>query len=616
MTEGGQPSVVVVGAGPVGMTAALGLARQGVPVTVLEAGEDLATESRASTFHPPSLSIMRELGIADELIEMGIKAPGFQYRGYNRQLIAHLDMTVLEPDTDFPYRLQCEQSKLTRLIRRHIEHLPNVTLRFGAEVERVEIATGTARVFLAGDRFEPSCTADWVLAADGANSAVRRSLGIAFEGITYPERFLVVSTTHDFRDDIPDLAAVNYVYDPDDWGVLLRTPSHWRALFPVDPGQSSADALDPDHIQARLQGVVTLPEPYPVVHSTIYAVHQRVATTFGLGRILLLGDAAHINNPLGGMGMNSGIQDAHAAVQALLYAWAGGDPKRAVETYARVRRDAAMLDVQQSSHKNYEQMREADTRQREAVRAQIAETAGDPRRARAYLRVTSMLASFETSQRRMRRGLSPVRQREPEPAGRRLSHALRDWSLPGHDDGSPLTAVVLAPAEVPSGSDELAALTAEASAPVVAALAAGADVAAAVARFERAGVSAIEVSDASCVRAAISARRDLLVIAAVDASGTDPLSVAKAAAQLAEAGADVIALTGPAGGALLEAVHRAAPQVPLAPTAGSGALPELLGLTLAGVGLLLDRSPAPHSGRVPPRASRSPNPPTERQEER
>jgi 2-polyprenyl-6-methoxyphenol hydroxylase-like FAD-dependent oxidoreductase len=603
MSEGGRPSIVVVGAGPVGMTAALGLAGQGVPVTVLEAGADLATETRASTFHPPSLGIMRELGIVDELIEMGIKAPGFQYRGYNRQLIAHLDMSVLEQDTDYPYRLHCEQSKLTHLIRRHLEHSPNVTLRFGAEVERVEIGTGAARVFLAGDGFEPSYTAGWVLGADGANSAVRRSLGVAFEGITYPERFLVISTTHDFCDDIPDLAPVNYVYDPADWGVLLRTPSHWRALFPIDPGQSSEEVLDPDHIQARLQGLVTLPEPYPVVHSTVYALHQRVAATFGLGQVLLLGDAAHINNPLGGMGMNSGIQDAHAAVQALLYAMAGGDPKRAVETYARVRRDAAMLDVQKSSHRNYEQMREADARQREAVRANIVETANDPRRARAYLRVTSMLASFETSQRRMRRGLTPVRGAAQQPAGQRLSDALRDWSLPRQDDTGPLTAAVLAAAEVPSCSDDLAALTAGARVPVVAAVAAGADVAAAVARFERANVSAIEVAGASSTRAAIAARNDLLVIATVDASGAGPSSVGKAAAELAEAGADVIALTGPANGALLEAVHRAVPHVPLATTAGSDVLPEPLGLILAGVGLLLDRSAALSATGAVPSAS-------------
>jgi 2-polyprenyl-6-methoxyphenol hydroxylase-like FAD-dependent oxidoreductase len=581
-------NVVVVGAGPVGMTAALGLAKRGVPVMVLEAGDDLATESRASTFHPPSLAVLRELGVVDELLELGLKAPGFQYRGHDRELIAHLDMKVLSGDTDFPFRLQCEQSKLTRIIRRHLEGIPHATLRFGAPVERIEVGTDTARVFLTGDGFEPSCTADWLLGADGANSAVRRSLGIAFEGVTYPERFLVASTTHDFTEDMPDLAPVSYIYDPDDWGVLLRTPSHWRVLFPIDPDQSNEDALDPDHVEARLQGVVPLPQPYPVVHSTIYAVHQRVAATFGLGRVLLLGDAAHINNPLGGMGMNSGIHDAHAAVQAVEYALRGGDPNRAVQTYSGVRRDAAILDVQKNTHKNYEEMRQADDQRRAAM----AETAADPRRARAHLRVTSMLASFETSQRRMRRSLTPVHPPSPIPPGRRLSDSLRDWSLPTPNGEGPPMAVVLASADVPASIDGLVTVVGAAAGHVVAGVPAGADVADAVTRYERAGVSAIEVSDARSVAAAVAARHDLLVIASIDA-GAGTRSIASSAAGLAEAGADVVALTGRSDADLLESVHRAAPAVPLACTVDEGDLPVPLDLTLAGVGLLLDRSTAP-----------------------
>lgn len=266
------------------MTAALSLARRGIEITVLEAGPDLATESRASTFHPPSLQVLAELGVVDELLDLGLEAPGFQYRGHSRELVAHLDMSVLSEDTPYPYRVQCEQSKLTRIIRRHLERMPNVTMRFDAPVQRAEIGTGCARLFLSGDTFEPSITADWVLAADGANSAVRRTLGIAFEGVTYPERFLVASTTHEFTEDMPGLAPVSYIYDPDDWGVLLRTPSHWRVLFPIVDGQSDEEALAPENIQRRLQSVVRLPEPYPVVHSTIYSVHQRLAATFGQGR--------------------------------------------------------------------------------------------------------------------------------------------------------------------------------------------------------------------------------------------------------------------------------------------------------------------------------------------
>lgn len=588
-------SIVVVGAGPVGMTAALGLARRGVPVTVLESGDDLSDESRASTFHPPSLQILRDLGVVDELLQIGLKAPCFQYRGHNREIIAHLDMSVLAQDTDFPFRLQCEQSKLTRIIRRHLEAMPHVTLRFGAKVERVEVGTNRAYVFLPGDGFDPSYTADWVLGADGANSSVRRSLGIAFEGVTYPERFLVASTTHEFRDDIPDLALVSYLHDPDDWGVLLRTPSHWRALFPIDPRQPDQEALEPHHVQARLQRLVPIDEPYHVIHSTIYAVHQRVAATFALSRVLLLGDAAHINNPLGGMGMNSGLQDAHAAVDALAYVLAGGDPARAVKTYAQVRRDAAVLDVQQNTHKNYEDMRQADTRLREARQIEMAETAADPQRTRAYLRVASMLASFETSQRRMRRALRPLHRPKPEPPGQQLSASLRDWSLPSPNGGNRPTAVHLPSTDVPPCTDELLAMTDATCRPVLAGLPDGMAVARAVARFERAGVAALEVRHPSDVAAAVQARRDLLVVAAVDASGTTAGEAASVATKLAEAGADVIAVEGTRDLDFLGALHHAA-GVPLAITAAAP-LPRSLDLGLAGVGLLIDRQ-RPTSQRV------------------
>ena len=419
-----EPVIVIAGMGPVGMTAALILARQGLPVTLLEAGADLAVNSRASTFHPSSLEILDELGIVDELLAVGLKAPGFQYRGRNRELIAHLDMSALSGDTKFPFRVQSEQSNLTRIIRAHLERMPNVTLRFSAPVERVEEGRDHAYVYLPGDGFEASYRADWLIAADGSNSAVRRSMGIAFEGVTYPERFLVASTTHEFRDDFEDLAYVSYVYDPEDWGVLLRTPNHWRVLFPIREGETNERACDPARIEERLQSVVARDSPYPVVHSTIYAVHQRLAATFGRGRVLLAGDAAHINNPLGGMGMNSGLHDAEAATQAVRYALDGGSPARAVETYARVRRDAAAHDVQQTTQKNYDEMRERDGHTRMARMKEMEVIAADPVRMRTYLRGAALLASREVSNRRMRRGLTPPRPHLSRSAGSRLSDAI------------------------------------------------------------------------------------------------------------------------------------------------------------------------------------------------
>jgi|AntAceMinimDraft_12_1070368.scaffolds.fasta_scaffold02349_5 2-polyprenyl-6-methoxyphenol hydroxylase-like FAD-dependent oxidoreductase len=461
MAQDTEPEIVVVGMGPVGMTVALRLARQGVPVTVLEAGEELSVESRASTFHPSTLQVLDELGVIEEVLEIGLKSPGFQYRGKNRELIAHLDMSVLAEDTKYPYRIQLEQSKVTRIIRRHLEKMPHVTLRLGAPVQRVEVATDKALVYLEGDGLEPSYTADWVVATDGASSICRRSLGIAFEGVTYPERFLVASTTHQFEDDFPGLAPVSYIYDPKDWGVLLRTPSHWRVLFPIDESESSEDALDPDRVEERLQSVVPLPERYPLVHRTIYAVHQRIATTFAVGRVLLAGDAAHINNPLGGMGMNSGIHDGDAAVQAINFALAGGDSGRAASVYSKVRRDVAAFDVQANTQKNYEEMREQDERSRESRKEEMAKIAADPDLTRAYLRKAGLVSSLETSRRRMARGLSPVRSARPEPAGQILSDSIRlDHMLVAGGERTQ-DMVYLSADQVPSGDRELAEMIAD-----------------------------------------------------------------------------------------------------------------------------------------------------------
>jgi len=596
MNEESHPTIVIVGMGPVGMTAALSLARRGIPVTVLEAGDDLATESRASTFHPPSLQILDDLGVADEVIATGLKAPGFQYRGHDRELIAHLDMSLLADYTNFPFRIQNEQGTLTRIIRRHLEQMDHVTLRFGAPVERVEMGRDCAYVYLPGDGRAPSYRADWVLAADGAGSAVRQSLGIAFEGVTYPERFLVASTTHDFLEDFDNLAYVSYVYDPEDWGVLLRTPTHWRVLFPIGEDESDEVALSPERIEERLQGVIALDEPYPVVHSTIYRVHQRLAATFGLGRILLAGDAAHINNPLGGMGMNSGIHDAHAAAEAIAFAFEGGDAERAVSTYARVRYDAAAVDVQVNTQKNYEEMRERDERERAGRKQEMAEVAADEERCRAYLMGASMLSSFETSRRRMRRGLSPVRAAERRPAGQMLSDAVRGKTLHVATLGEAEGAAIYLPAgRVVWATDHLVGVVDSIEQPLIVG-AAGIAADEAIAIAERAGVGAVEFSNAGTTASDTSAaialahgiRRDVLVIGTIaDAADLADDTIIATGREYIDAGADFIGLHGVTDPARLNMLRRALPEVPLAIWGAPEALPSSRQLALAGVGLTL-----------------------------
>ncbi len=384
---------MVVGLGPVGATAALILAQAGCEVTVLEADASLdrdLAESRASTFHPPTLQMLDDLGVGEELHRRGLISRSYQYRDRHEGLVAEFDLSVLDGDTAFPYRLQSEQQNLVDIIHRRLTTMPNVEIVLGARVESARREDGLAVVRTGGER-PREWRAPWVLAADGASSTVRKCLGVDFPGMTYPERFLIVSVEDDLSALIPGICEVNYVSDPEEWLVLLRTPRHWRVLFPVPDAADTASVTAPGAVQDRLRALAPNPGGYTVAHTSLYHVHQRVADGFRHGPFLLAGDAAHLNNPLGGMGMNSGIHDAVDAAHSVLAA-IGGDTSPA-DGYSGRRRDAALNLVRTATHRNWENLQQKSADQRRRNHEELSRTAADPASARDYLRVSSMLVS-------------------------------------------------------------------------------------------------------------------------------------------------------------------------------------------------------------------------------
>jgi 3-(3-hydroxy-phenyl)propionate hydroxylase len=383
--------VLIAGAGPVGMVAAARLVHAGIPVTVLEAGSRLSEESRASTFHPPTLDMLDELGAAAPLIAQGLKAPEFQYRTKPDGLIAQFDFGEIADATRHPFRVQAEQSKLARILCDQLRGAPGFAIEFDAKVVAVEqdasgVTVGLERT--GGDK--ESRRGRWLIGADGARSAVRQALGIDFEGFTWPERFLVVSTPYDFHSRIPDLVHVNYVADPERWHFLLEIPGMWRVMFPIGEETSDETARTQDFAQAMMTGVLPGVTGYEVVHTTLYHVHQRVAGTYRKGRAFIAGDAAHINNPLGGMGMNGGIHDAVNLTERLAGVWRGELGEEELDRYERERRGVTLEYVQTQSIQNKRNIENPDGGFKDTIRA----LATDPARRRDYLMRTSMIASL------------------------------------------------------------------------------------------------------------------------------------------------------------------------------------------------------------------------------
>ena len=386
--------VLIAGAGPVGLVAAAKLVRHGIPVTVLEGGSDLSAESRASTFHPPTLDMLADLDLVKPLIAQGLIAPKFQYRNRHDGLIAQFDFGDISDSTRHPFRLQCEQSKLTRIIHDKLRGHPDFDIAFSSPVREVTQDADSVTVTVERDGRSRTQSYRWLIGADGARSDVRRSLGIEFEGFTWPERYLVVSTPFDFYSVIPGLVSVSYTVDPVRWHFLLQTPRLWRVMFRVAAEESDELALSEEFAQTLMAQIVPGIDRFEIAHATLYRVHQRVAKAFRSGRAFLIGDAAHVNNPLGGMGMNGGIHDAINLTGRLIEVWRGIKPEAELERFDLQRRLVTKEHVERQSIQNKRNLEAADNQ----FRDWLLRTAADPALTYDYLLRVSMIGSLRRAE--------------------------------------------------------------------------------------------------------------------------------------------------------------------------------------------------------------------------
>jgi 3-(3-hydroxy-phenyl)propionate hydroxylase len=396
--------IIVIGAGPVGLCLSLALAQEDVAVSLIETrGEDNFLEQvpRAGTNHPATLELYDRIGLYPKLEPRGIIAPLFHYwdRRENR-LIAAFDHAHLKEDTRFPYVLQCERIKIVEEALKLAKAHPNIELRlsttFTGFTQRGDGVT--AQVTNPTGETE-SIAGTYLVSAEGARSIVRKDLDIEFEGFTYPDRTLNIEVAYDFRTH--GYTERNYISDPEEWSNLFHwkgPPDRWRVHFPTQPDDDEAALTRPEALQARLQRFLPTGKPFDVVNTNLYVVHQRVAKKFRAGRAILAGDSAHVNSPIGAMGMNSGVHDAFNLADKLISILRKEAGEDLLDRYERQRRHVALQHTQSQTIRNKRLLAEKDPAVRQKNHEELHRTAEDPKLARAFLLRSSLIESLREAE--------------------------------------------------------------------------------------------------------------------------------------------------------------------------------------------------------------------------
>jgi 3-(3-hydroxy-phenyl)propionate hydroxylase len=407
MTNNGK-HVIVAGAGPVGAIMALALVRKGIAVTLVEAESEPVEDQRAATIHAPTLEMLVDLGLKElafaEDASGGFAAPLFKFHDRRTgEVVAVFDIRLLDGEIPYPFVLQWEQYKLVRAV------VPLLTASGLAQVRFSTRVTGLAQhadhvdvtvVNAAGE--SETLRAAYVVGTDGGRSTVRRLADIDFEGFTWEERFIKIATTFDFVGANKDYCTRNYFSDPDEWLNLFKVkgngpPGIWRGIMPVPAGETDEAALSMAGIQRRLHGIHDKSGDFEIPYYALYAVHQRVAATFNHGRVLLAGDAAHVNNPIGGMGMNGGIHDAVNLAQKLSDIFERRADASVLDRYTRQRRKAQTDFVQAHSIQNKKALEEKDPAVRKKHLDELRRISEDVTLHKKYLYRSSLIDSLNTA---------------------------------------------------------------------------------------------------------------------------------------------------------------------------------------------------------------------------
>ena len=392
-----QMHVVVVGAGPVGVVAAIAAAQKGFKVTLLDAALEVDHNPRAATTHPSTLDFIDQVGLIDEFVKQGLVARYFQFWDRDtKSRVAQFDHELLKDETKFPFVVQTEQHKLVLMGLKRLDTFTDVSYQFGITVTNLAQAPDHVILTTQQDGQTGQIKADYVIGADGGKSTIRKLLNIEFEGYTWPERFIVLTSIHDFEKSM-GCCYRNYFAGSSEWANLFKVTGddykgRWRAVFPARTDESDEEALSDASAKKRIIELEEACSLESIVHRNIYNVHQRVAQKFRVGRVMLAGDSSHLNNPIGGLGLNCGIHDAMELVSSLEDIQKGADDTR-LDLYEKRRKTLNVQFIQEQTIANKKRLEEKDPNARKDRLDELRKIESDHVLQKQFLMKSSLLLS-------------------------------------------------------------------------------------------------------------------------------------------------------------------------------------------------------------------------------
>jgi 2-polyprenyl-6-methoxyphenol hydroxylase-like FAD-dependent oxidoreductase len=376
--------VLVSGAGPVGLVTAMKLARAGIRVVVVDSEPHIKDEPRAAVYHSPIVERFDKLGLLDDLKQVGVLKQAYHYWNIQHQLLGHFTFGVLRPeDTAYPFNLHLGQPTLAAIILRHLLRVPGAEVRWNTRVSEVKQDKDGATVTVSAPEGQQQIRARWLIGADGARSGVRRALNLKLEGVTYPEWFVATNVRFDFTQH--GYGQSNVVLDPAHWAIIpiIDQTGLWRCTYREEGHFTEDEARRhvPDRYALFAPG---LADCKPVAVSP-YRVHDRCIDSFRVGRVLLAGDAAHIVNPIGGLGLTGGLLDALSLGDVLIAVVAGSRREDVLDAWARERRRVFLEVTAPTAQENRRRVSERDPDRRRSDAERLQRLTTDPEFARQAL---------------------------------------------------------------------------------------------------------------------------------------------------------------------------------------------------------------------------------------